>query len=257
VKDAGKMDIVLFVFISWLLAKLLIVSPILLPAVAFYCLRRSGVGKASSALIAVVPVFLFIAWAVSGLSDLRDICQSTQPLHNTSEKLGSIDALLIADGPGRWWLDTRVDIERHHFKTNEGIDKFSRKSTKNENSAIRKGLLSETDLRSLYKVTIEPPANGDFWQRYLTSALITIEERSTGKLVAKVREPAWGGGLVGSYISALTNNNPFSHINRYLSCGYAGQEIGIFRGQSNSRRELYQSADQNLTDQFFIVNSLE
>mgnify|MGYP000913885251 FL=1 len=248
------MDIVLFVFVSWLFAKLLIVSPVLLPAVAFYCLRRFGVGKASSALIAVVPIFLFIAWAVYGLSDLRDICQSTQPLHNTSKKSGSIDALLIVDGPGRWWLDKRVDIERHEFQTNEGIDKFSRKSAKEENEAIRKGWLSEADLRSLYKVTIESPANGDFWQRYLTSALITVEERSTGKLLVKIQEPAWGGGLVSSYITALTDNNPFSHINRYLSCGYAGQEIGIFRGPSNARRDLYQSADQNLTDQFFIVN---
>ena len=89
----GSIFIVPFIFASWLSAKLLLVSPVALPAVVFYCLRRFGIGKKSSALIAVVPVFLFMAWAMYGLSELRDNCQSTQLVPATSEKLGPIDAL--------------------------------------------------------------------------------------------------------------------------------------------------------------------
>lgn len=248
------MDIVLFVLVFWLLAKLLIVSPVAFPVAVFYCLRRFGIGKRTSVLIGVVPTFLFLAWAMYGLSELRDSCQNTLLVRSVSEKLGPIDALFIVDGPGRWWLDNRVDIEKHVTRTNEGIDRFSRQSTKKDNKANQHGWLLETELRSRYMVTIEPPANGNFWQRYLTSALITVEERSTGKIVAKLQEPAWGGGLVSSYITALTDNNPFSHINRYLSCGYAGHGIGVFRGRSDARRDLYQSADQNLIDRLFIVN---
>lgn len=254
VKGFGGMDIALIVFFFWLSAKLLIVSPVAIPAVVFYCLHRFGIGKTSSALIAVIPIFLFIFWVMYGLSELSYKCSTTQQVLATSEKLGPIDALLIIDGPGRWWLDNRVDIERPVFRTKGGVDEFSRKSVKTENKATRHGLLSEAELRSRYKVIIEPPANGNLWQRYVTSALIAVEDRSTGKIVAKLQEPAWGGGLVSSYITALTDNNPFRHINSYLSCGYAGQEIGVFRGQSESRRELYKSADQNLINQLFVVN---
>lgn len=250
----GGIYIVLIVFISWLLAKALLVAPLALPASAFFFLRRFGIGRRFAALIAVVPVVLFLAWALYGLYELHDNCQSTQLVRSTPEKLGPIDALLIVDGPGMWWMDKRIDIERHSFRTREGIDQYSTWPAKNENRGTRHGWLSEAELRSRYKVTIEPPINGNFWQRYLRFGLITVEERSTGNIVAKLEEPAWGGGLAGSYITALTEDNPFSQINRYLSCGYAGQQIGIFRGQSDARRGFYQSADQNLIDQLFVIN---
>ena len=82
----------------------------------------------------------------------------------------------------------------------------------------------------------------------------TVEERSTGQTVAKVVEPTWGGGLVSAYLTAFRDNNPFAQINNHLSCGYAGTDIGIFRGQAEDRRIQYRSADRNLIDRLFSVN---
>jgi hypothetical protein len=228
---------------------LLVVAPFAVPALAIYLLHRYGMGIKTAALVSIVPVLLFFAWVLDGLYELEEQCGNIALLHLPTEKLGPINALLIIDGPGRWWLDEKTDIERPAYLSG----KYRRWDATKEGRRPYRKLLSESELRSRYKITIGQPHDGNFWQRYLTSALITIEERSTGTLVAKVQESAWGGGLAGSYVGALSKLNPFYGSNRYLSCGYAGQEIGIFRGDSRDRRQLYQSADENLIRQVFIL----
>jgi len=248
--------IVVIIFINIVSTIFLIVAPLAVPALAFYLLQRYGIGIKSAALISIVPALLLFAWVLSGLYELDDRCGNTAIVHSASEKLGPIDALLIIDGPGRWWLGGKVDIERP-LPEGMGANRFSRTEVKKEGRNPRRVSLPEAELRSRYKVTVGRPHDGNFWHRYLTSALITIEERSTGNLVASVQEPAWGGGLAGSYIAGLSKVNPFSGPNSYLSCGYAGQEIGIFRGDAKDRRQLYQSSDENLIEQVFILATIK
>ena len=250
----GGIIILLYVFVDYLLAKFWLLLPILVPVIVFYALRRYKTGGKTALFAVFVPFILILTWVLYGLHELSESCQNDTILRSPSEKLGPIDTLLILDGPGRWWMDNkRINIERHSFRGRDGTDYFSRDNSKKTAVELAKSRLVETELYSRYKVTVEPPNNGNFWQRYLTSASITIEERSTGNLVAKISEPAWGGGLAGIYIAALTQNSPFGLTNNYLSCGYAGQEIGVFRGPSDTRKRLYKIADQNLIDQVFKI----
>jgi hypothetical protein len=244
--------ILLIVLINFVSAILLIVAPFAVPALIFYLMRRYGIGIRSAVFISVVPTLLLLAWVFDGLYGLSDRCRNTTIVRATPEKLGPIDALLI-DGPGMWWLYGKIDIERPEYGRQGKTDQFGRREAKKENRKPGRQLLSEAELRSRYKVTVGLPTDGNFWQRYQTSASIVIEERSTGKLVASVEEPAWGGGVAGSFVAALSKLSPFYSSHRYLSCGYAGQEIGIFRGDSKDRRQLYEAADQKLIEQVFIL----
>lgn len=248
----GGLVILLIVLINFASAILLILAPFAVPALIFYLLRRYGIGIRPAVLISIVPALLLFAWVLDGLYGLSDRCRNTTIVRATSEKLGPIDALLI-DGPGMWWLYDKIDIERHEYGGQGKTDQFWRREAKKEVRKRGRQMLSEAELRSRYKVTIGQPHDGNFWQRYLTSASITIEERSTGKLIASVEESAWGGGLAGSFVAALSKLNPFYSSHRYLSCGYAGEEIGIFRGDSKDRSQLYRTADQNLIEQVFIL----
>ena len=251
------MDIVLFlfVFIDWLLAKLLLVAPLLLPAIAFFVLRRLGLRVKVAILLTTAPVLLFLAWVLYGLNELNARCENSTLIRSTSERLGPIDTLFVVDGPG-WWMDTRFDIERHSYRNRRGEDVFHRIAAKKENRKPNdgRGQLLETELRSRYRVTVEQPRESSLAQHYLTTASVTISDRATGKLLASVQEPAWGGGLLGSYIAAALANNPFITFPRYLSCGYAGKEIGVFRDRREPRSDLYRLADEQLIDQLFSVN---
>jgi hypothetical protein len=248
------MDIVLFVFIYWLLAKLLLVAPILLPAIAFFALRRLGLGVKVAILLATAPVLLFLAWVLYGLNELNARCENSTLVRSTSERLGPIGTLFVVDGPPGWWMDTRFDIERHSYRNRRGEDVFRRIAAKKENIRPNDGRLLERELRSRYRVTVEQPRESSLAQHYLTTASVTISDRATGKLLASVQEPAWGGGLLGSYIAAALANNPFITFPRYLSCGYAGKEIGVFRDRREPRSDLYRLADEQLIDQLFSVN---
>lgn len=248
----GGIVILLLVLANVALSVLMVVAPFAVAALAFYLLRRYGVGFRSSVLYSAVPVLLLLAWPLSGLYELSDQCAHTSIVRSGSEKIGPIDALLI-DGPGMWWLHGKIDVEGPEYGRHGKTNQFWRREVRAENKKRGPQSLSENELRSRYKVTIELPQGGSFLQRYLTSASITIEERATGILVASTQEPAWGGGLAGNYIAALSKLNPFYSSTRYLSCGYAGREIGIFRGDSKERRQLYQFADQKLIEQVFIL----
>lgn len=248
------MDIVLFVFIFWLLAKLLLASPLLLPAIAFFILRRLGLGFKIAIALASAPVLLFLAWVLSGLYELSARCESPPLIRSTSEKLELIDTLFVVDGPSGWWMDTRFDIEKHSYRNRHGEDVFRRIAAKQENIRPNDGRLLEKELRSRYRVTVEQPRESSLAQRYLTTASVTISDRATGKVLASVQEPAWGGGLTGSYIAAALANNPFITFPRYLSCGYAGKEIGVFRDRREPRSDLYRLADERLIDQLFTID---
>jgi hypothetical protein len=249
------MDIVLFVLIDWLLAKLLLVSPLLLPAFVFLVLRRLGLGIKFALVLATAPVLLLLAWVLYGLNELNAHCENSTIVRSTSEKLGPIDTLFVVDGPG-WWMDTRFDIERHSYRNRRGEDVFHRIAAKKENTKPNdgRGQLLETELRSQYRVTVEQPRESSLAQHYLTTASVTISDRATGKPLASVQETAWGGGLIGSYLAAALANNPFATFPRYLSCGYAGKEIGVFRDRREPRSDLYRLADEQLIDQLFTVN---
>jgi hypothetical protein len=149
-----------------------------------------------------------------------------------------------------WWLNEKIDLERPVY----GRPGFYSRTgpIRESNAKNRARSVPEAELRSRYKVTIERPLEGNFLQQYVTKALIKIEDRATGSMVARIEEPVWGGGIAGNYIAALTVLNPFNVGKRYLSCGYAGNENGLFRGSSKERSHLYRLADQNLIERIFI-----
>ncbi len=245
---AGIIFPLLFLFFATS-AIFLIAAPFAVSMIAFYLLRRRGKEFKPSVIFSVIPILLLLAWPLSGLFNLGEKCDQTSLVRFNSEKLGPIDALLI-DGPGMWWLNGKIDVERPEYGN---ANLFRIREAKQENKKRGSQPLSETELRSRYKVTIEQPQGGNFLQRYLTTASIKIEDRATKAMVASIQESVWGGGLAGSYIAALSKLNPFYSSNRYLSCGYAGQEIGIFRGDSKQRSQLYRAADQGLIEQVFIL----
>ncbi len=247
----GVLFLLLFL-IGAAISVLMVVAPVAIAVLAFYQFRRKGVGFKPATLLSTIPVMALLAWPLSGLFELSRQCGTTSVAHSNSEKLGPIDALLI-DGPGMWWLDGKIDVERPDYGK---ADQFWRREAKKDNIKRGPRPLSETEIRSRYKVTIERPQGGNFLQRYLATVSIKIEELATGAIVARVQEPAWGGGLVGSYIGALSALNPFLTDNKYLSCGYAGEEVGIFRSASKERSQLYRSADQKLIEQVFILSTI-
>jgi hypothetical protein len=247
----GGIIFLLLFLIGVALSALMVVAPFAVPTLVFYLLRRYGVGFKAAIFYGVAPVLLLLVWPLSGLFDLSEKCGQTSLVRSSSEKLGPVDALLI-DGPGMWWLDGKIDVERPKYGE---ANQFWRREAKQENKKRAPQSLSEAELRSRYKVTIERPQGGDFLQRYLTTASIKIEDRATGAMVASVQEPAWGGGLAGGYIGALSALNPFLSDNRYLSCGYATQGFGIFRSPSKERSQLYMSADQELIEQVLILST--
>lgn len=245
---AGILFPLMFLFFA-VSAVVLVLAPFAVSVLVFYLVKRRGVNSRSATLLAVTPLVLFLAWPLSGLVALSQKCEQESLERSSAEKLGPIDAMLV-DGPGMWWLNGKIDVERPEYgKT--GF--YWRREAKRENKKHGPRSLSEDKLRSQYKVTIEQPQEVTYLQQCLTSAYIKIEDRTTGAMVARVQEPVWGGGLAGNYIAALTILNPFYVQNRYLSCGYAGHTIGLFRGSSKERSQLYRSADQRLIEQVFIL----
>jgi hypothetical protein len=227
------------------------VAPFVVAMLIFNLLRRYGIGFKLAFIGGIAPVLLLLAWPLSGLIGLREKCDNTSSVNSGFEKLGPVDALLI-DGPGMWWLDGKIDVERPEWGK---VEKFWRREATQVDK--RRGnrsprLFTEAELRSKYKVTLRGPQGGDFLHRYQTTASIKIEDRTTGAIVASVQEPAWGGGLAGCYIGALTSLNPLNTNSRYLSCGYASKGFGIYRGNSKERYQLYRSADQKLIEKVFI-----
>lgn len=238
------MDILFIVLAFFVFALLVVTAPLTVPALGFYLLKKAGL-KSKAALVVTAALTLgLLAWPLSGLYSLSEQCENPTLTRANAEKLGTIDTLLIVDGIGRWWQDQSLDIER------QGYDgRFGWTQAKTEK---RKGV-SEAELRSRFRITIEPPHDGSFLNRYLASGKILIEERISGNLIASVQEPAWGGGVAGTFIAAVAEKNPFYVHSRYLSCGYIGKGIGVFRGNSQSRQRLYQSADHNLVEQVFAL----
>ena len=238
------MDILFIVLVFFVFALLVATAPLTVPALGFYLLKRAGLNSKAALIVTVALTLALLAWPLSGFYSLSEQCENPALTRTNAEKLGPIDTLLIVDGIGRWWQDQSLDIER---QTSEGRFGWTQAKT-----GKRKGV-SEAELRSRYRITIEPPHDGSFLNRYLASGKILIEERVTGNLVASVQEPAWGGGVAGTFIAAVAEKNPFYFHSRYLSCGYTGKSIGVFRGNSESRRWLYQSADHNLIEQVFTL----
>lgn len=243
--------------IAWLLVLLKYIILTILPLIApfvvskllYILLRRFGIGFKPSVVGSVTPVFLFYAWAVSGLIGLCGNQDSISAL-NLPQKLESIDSVLI-DGPGMWYFNSKINVERpagkNKFQVLKATIHGKPEGTKNGFQPI-----SEAELRSKYKITIKKPEGGDFFHRYRTNATITIENRLNGTVVAKINEPAWGGGLAGLYIGTFRIFSSPS-MDNYMSCGYAGNQLGLYRGESQRRRELYITADQKLIQKVFSM----
>ncbi len=235
----------LFIYLVFFVFALLVVTaPLTVPALGLYLSKKAGLNSRVALAVITALTVALLAWPISGLYVLSEQCEIPTLTRARAEKLGPIDTLLIGDGIGRWWQDQSLDIERQVSEGRFGLVQA--------NTGKRKGV-SEAELRSRYRITIEAPHEGGFLSRYLASGKILIEERSTGDLVASVQEPAWGGGMAGTFIAAVAEKNPFYAHSRYLSCGYTGKDIGVFRGNSESRRQFYQSADHNLVEQVFII----
>ncbi|MDO8207786.1 MAG: hypothetical protein Q7T38_08205 [Gallionella sp.] len=238
------MDILFIVLAFFFFALLVATAPFTVPALGLYLLKRAGLNSKAALVVTAALTLALLAWPLSGLYSLSEQCENPTLTQINAEKLGPIDTLLIVDGIGRWWQNQSLDIERPVSEGKFGLVQA--------NTGKRKGV-SEAELRSRYRITIESPHDGHFLNRYLASGRILIEERLTGKLVARVQEPAWGGGVAGTFIAAVAEKNPFYVHSRYLSCGYTGKDLGVFRGNSESRRRLYQSADHNLVEQVFTI----
>ena len=240
------------IFLSGLvIAIFMAIAPFAMAAFGYYLLRRKGTDQRRAVLFGIVPVLAVLAWPLTGLLDLHEQCGRTAIVRSSAEKLGPVSTLFV-EGPGMWWLDGRIDIERRDYGR---ADLFVRREIKKVNDRRHPISLTQAELRSRYKVSVNRPESGSFFQRYLTSAAIVIEERTTGTIVASFTEPAWGGGLAGSYIGVFTALNPFLTDNNHLSCGYAGEELGIFRGHSKERSKLYREADQRLIEQVFVLSA--
>lgn len=238
------MDILLIVLVFFFFALLVVTAPFTVPTIGYKLLKRAGSNSKVALIVVVALTSVLFAWPLSGLYSLSEQCENPTLTRAKAERLGPIDTLLIVDGIGRWWQDQSLDIER------QGYDgRFGWTQAKIE----KRKVVSEAELRSRYRITIEPPHDGSFLNRYLASGKILIEERISGNLVASVQEPAWGGGVAGTFIAAVAEKNPFYVHSRYLSCGYTGKDIGVFRGNAESRRLLYQSADHNLVEQVFTL----
>ncbi|HNY49194.1 MAG TPA: hypothetical protein PKI91_01390 [Smithella sp.] len=200
----------------------------------------------SSVILVILLVFLVLSWPLSGLFELSCQCDHPAPIERTTfEKVGPIDTLLV-EGNGMHCLYGKIDIEEPDFPNTAQY-----KIIEAENYPTSKNLdliLKESDLRSRYKVVIERP-KGDFLHRYLTKAWIRIEDRTTGTVLLKTYEYAWGGGLAGVYIGLIITHVPFYfNFANYFSCGYAGREIIQYR----NNLDLYKLADQKLLEQVFI-----
>lgn len=239
------MDILFFVSASAVLALLLITAPLTFAVVGYALLMKTGLNSRVAIGTVFVSAIALLAWPLSGLYGLSEQCEKSILVRAHAEKLGPIDTLLIYDGIGRWWQDQSHDLERP--LPGGGFQWWQ------ANGGNRKRV-TEGELRSRYRIRIEPPHGGDFFNRYQASGSILIEERASGNQVASFVEPAWGGGVVGAFIASVVERNPFHAHSRYLSCGYTGRVVGVFRGNSEFRQHLYQSADHNLVEQVFTFS---
>lgn len=249
----------------FLVSALLVLSaPVALVVMGYRLLRRRGIGSKPAIVYITAPVLVLLAWPLSGLYELNQQCGHTALSRSNPDKLGPIDALLI-EGPGMWWLDGRIDVEQPEYilkskglfvgAEREKTDMFLRKEANPAKVKTAATRLPENNLRSHYKVTIKQPEVTSYLERYITSAPIVIEERATGRIVASFTESAWGGGLAGNFVAAFSKLNPFYNGNRFLSCGYTEQRVGVFRERSRKRDEFYENADKRLIEDIFILST--
>ena len=144
------------------LAVLIVVAPLAVAAPAFYLLRR-GISFKSAILFSAVPLSLLFVWPLTGLSELSRQCERTYIVHSNSKKIGPIDALLIVGRGSLWWVDRAIDIEMPERPNGEPQQfwRIEKRTSKAGHKA-----LSETELRSRYRLTISLPQGGNFLQRY-------------------------------------------------------------------------------------------
>ncbi|MBZ0142933.1 MAG: hypothetical protein KJZ92_02500 [Rhodocyclaceae bacterium] len=235
-------------FLLRLTVIVVLISVPILPGLAYHFLRKRFPAHRHILLAGVAGIYCLMIWPISGLFELKDRCSTASIEIPTAEKVGPVSALLI-DGAGMWWLHGRITIERPHYSKPNTYNRSEISATDKDKSRIRE--VAAKDLQSIYQVTIVSPKNGNYLNRYFSTASISIEERNNGMLLARAIEPAWGGGLAGLYVGIFSDGNPFQ--SRYFSCGYAGQDIGPFRGVGKERHDLYQIADRSLIERVFVI----
>lgn len=233
-----------------LLSITIIFAPIAITALISYFFQKIGASFKTSIFYSIALVLPFLIWPLSGLFEINQKCKNTEIIETKINKVGPVDTLLI-NGPGMWWLHDKINIERPEFKK---INLYYRK-TPNEKYARIKSI-PEAKLQSRYSIIIEQPQQGNFKSRYITSASITIKNRETGSIIVRIKEKAWGGGIAGNYIGALFDLNAFSVNYKYLSCGYASNNINIYRDSANYLNNLYSKADQKFIEKYFFLNKI-
>lgn len=246
--DLGGIVILSIILFNFASSLLLIFSPILLGVALFHLIQKLNIQKTISATVSISTIALILIWPVSGLYKLNTQCNNINKHINDFNKIGPINSLFL-DGPGMWSLNGKIDVERKQYGSPNLYWKWGDK-----NKHIRN--ITEDNLLSTYKIELLPPKEASYSSRYLTNATVKISDRKTDDILVKLQEPAWGGGIVGAYLSSLTKLNPFHSSDKYLSCGFAGNEIGLYRGSSKARYTLYKKADSDLINKIFILDRI-
>ena len=242
----GIVILIIYLTIT-LLSITIIFAPIAITALISYFFQKIGAAFKISIFYSIVLVLPFLIWPLSGLFEINKKCNITETIETKINKIGPIDTLLI-NGPGMWWLNDKINIERPEYKK---INLYYRKSPNEKYARIKS--IPEEKLQSRYNIIIEQPQQGNFKNRYITSASITIKNRETGTIIVRIKEKAWGGGIAGNYIGALSELNAFSVNRKYLSCGYASNNINIYRGTSKYLNNLYSKADQKFIEKYLFL----
>jgi|GEM_PF-5403739 len=140
------MEVIIFSLLFLVLIATTIFMFVAPPGVAvlgYYFLRKKGLSVGRAIFLSVTPVLGLVAWPLSGVVDLNDQCGSKAVILTSSEKLElkPIDALLI-EGPGMWWLEGKIDIERPEY----GRPNFFRRK---ESSIVGKSVVVLRQFRKL------------------------------------------------------------------------------------------------------------
>ena len=240
--------VILIIFLTITLFSIAVIfSPIAITALISYVFQKLGTAFKTSVFYSIIFVLPFLIWPLSGLFEVNQKCNNTETIKTKINKIGPVDTLLIT-GPGMWWLNDKINIERPEYKK---IKLYYRKTPNKKLARIKS--IPEENLQSRYNVIIEQPQQGSFKNRYMTSASITIKDRTTDTIIARVKEKAWGGGFAGNYIGALSELNAFNVRLKFLSCGYASNNINIYRGTSKYLNNLYSKTDQKFIEKIFIL----
>lgn len=246
------MDVIVFYVLVPLIKLAAIMAcisiPLALVVLISYVSQKLGMQKSYAKIISGIVISGFILWPVSGFFQLKNLCDNQERTHFLQKKIGPVNTIFFEGYGGMGWLNKKVNSEFAVYGRSNEFTRIYVDGVKNRNNIAS---MSKSKLLSFYKVSVNAPEVSSFTGRYLSIATIDISERLTERIIYQAKEYTWGGGILGYYIALFHGKSPIKTI--YLSCGYAGDGVGIFRGISSERKKQYYTADKALAGKVFII----